>query len=63
MSIQYHGGSSNVAFDIQNTIAALKCRVDELQTVVNQIQQTIQNINTRVNALENPPPSPAQAIP
>jgi predicted nucleic acid-binding Zn-ribbon protein len=54
MSIQYLGGPSNVAFDIQNTMAALKCRVDDLQTVVSQIQQTIQNINTRINALENP---------
>jgi hypothetical protein len=27
---------------------------DDLHTVVNQIQQTLQNINTRINSLEHP---------
>jgi hypothetical protein len=34
---QYWGGPSNVVFDTQNTLAQLKCKMGDLQTIVNKI--------------------------
>jgi hypothetical protein len=35
--MQYYGGPQNGVFDTQNTIAQLKCQMDDLQQIVNQI--------------------------
>jgi hypothetical protein len=37
MSIQYFGGPKNLVFDTQNTLAQLKCMMDDLQAIVNKI--------------------------
>jgi hypothetical protein len=35
--MQYYGGPPNGVFDTQNSIAQLKCKMDDLQQIVNQI--------------------------
>jgi hypothetical protein len=35
--MQYYGGPPNGVFDTQNTIAQLKCKLDDLQQTVNKI--------------------------
>jgi hypothetical protein len=35
--MQHYGGPPNGVFDTQNTLAQLKCKMDNLQQIVNQI--------------------------